>query len=83
MASEGDGLQDDDRIAYVAAHLDQVRRAISDGVPVAGYFLWSLMDNYEWAFGYDKRFGMVHVDFDSLQRTPKASYQALARALAR
>jgi beta-glucosidase len=83
MASEGNGLQDDDRIAYVAAHLDQVRRAIADGVPVAGYFLWSLMDNYEWSFGYDKRFGMVHVDFDSLQRTPKASYHALAGALAR
>ncbi len=83
MASEGGGLQDDDRIAYVSAHLDQVRRAIADGVPVAGYFLWSLMDNYEWSFGYDKRFGMIHVDFDSLQRTPKASYHALARALAR
>jgi len=68
---------------YIAAHLAVVRRALDEGVPVAGYFTWSLMDNYEWAFGYDKRFGLVHVDFASLKRTPKASYHALARALAR
>ncbi len=74
---------DSARIDYIAAHLAEVRRAIADGVPVAGYFVWSLLDNYEWALGYDKRFGLVHVDFDSLQRTPKASYHALARALAR
>jgi len=74
---------DNDRIAYIDAHLGQVRRAIADGVPVAGYFVWSLLDNYEWALGYAPRFGLVHVDFESLQRTPKASYHALARALAR
>lgn len=78
-----DGVCDDaPRIAYVAAHLDAVLRAIAAGVPVRGYFLWSLLDNYEWALGYDKRFGLVHVDFDSLQRSPKASYHALAQALA-
>jgi len=71
------------RIDYVNAHLDAVRRAILAGVPVQGYYLWSLMDNYEWTHGYEKRFGMVHVDFETLQRTPKASYHALARALAR
>jgi len=77
------GTPDAARMAYIEAHLDAVRRAIADGVPVAGYFVWSLLDNYEWALGYEKRFGLVHVDFDSLQRTPKASYEALSRALAR
>ena len=60
-----------------------LRRAIADGALVKGYFAWSLLDNYEWALGYEKRFGLVHVDFDSLQRTPKASYHALTSALAR
>ncbi|MEM7320107.1 MAG: family 1 glycosylhydrolase, partial [Pseudomonadota bacterium] len=77
-----DGRIDDaERIAYVDAHLAQVRRAISQGVPVKGYFLWSLLDNYEWALGYEKRFGLVHVDFDTMVRTPKDSYRALARVL--
>ncbi|WP_372839879.1 GH1 family beta-glucosidase [Phaeovulum sp.] len=76
-------VQDDDRIAYLAAHLAECRRAIADGVPLEGYFAWSLLDNYEWSLGYDKRFGLVHVDFESLQRSPKASYHALAAALQR
>ncbi len=71
------------RIDYLDAHLAQVRRALDEGVPVAGYFVWSLLDNYEWALGYDKRFGLVHVDFETLERTPKASFGALAEALAR
>ena len=79
----GGAVEDAAREAYLAAHLAAVRRAIAAGVPVRGYFIWSLMDNYEWALGYDKRFGLVHVDFDSLQRTPKGSYHALTRALAR
>ncbi len=70
---------DAERIAYLATHLDAVTAAIAAGAPVAGYFVWSLMDNYEWSLGYEKRFGLVHVDFDSLARTPKASYHALAR----
>jgi len=74
---------DSARIAYLDAHLAQVRRAIDDGVPVAGYFVWSLMDNYEWSLGYGPRFGIVHVDYDDLQRRPKASYHALAHAFAR
>ncbi|KUP93462.1 GH1 family beta-glucosidase [Tritonibacter horizontis] len=74
-------VSDHGRIEYVDAHLARVRKAIADGVPVKGYFLWSLMDNYEWALGYEKRFGMVHVDFDTLARTPKASYHALKEAL--
>lgn len=74
-------IDDRVRIAYLNAHLRRVRLAISEGVPVRGYFTWSLLDNYEWALGYEKRFGLIHVDFDSLQRTPKASYHALAAAL--
>ncbi|RMA41951.1 GH1 family beta-glucosidase [Rhodophyticola porphyridii] len=66
------------RIDYLSRHLNAARAAIAEGVPLRGYFTWSLMDNYEWALGYEKRFGLIHVDFDSLQRTPKASYQALA-----
>ncbi|HMO08095.1 MAG TPA: GH1 family beta-glucosidase [Paracoccaceae bacterium] len=76
-------VEDADRIAYIADHLAAVRRAIAAGVPVAGYYLWSLMDNFEWSLGYDKRFGLVRVDFETLQRSPKASYHALAAALKR
>lgn len=78
-----DRLDDDDRIAYIGAHVGAVRRAIAQGVPVMGYFTWSLLDNYEWALGYDKRFGIVRVDFETLERQPKASYHALTSALAR
>jgi len=80
---EQGAVQDPARIDYLEQHLTKVREAIAEGVPVAGYFTWSLMDNYEWALGYDKRFGLVHVDFDTLARTPKASYHALAQALSR
>jgi beta-glucosidase len=79
----GDRVEDPQRIAYLADHIAQVKRALDEGVPVAGYFIWSLMDNYEWALGYEKRFGLVHVDFDTLTRTPKASYHALGDALRR
>ena len=77
----GQALSDADRIAYHAAHLEACRRAIAAGVPLAGYVAWSLLDNYEWAEGYAARFGLVHVDFESLQRTPKASYAAFRQAL--
>jgi len=70
---------DPDRIDYIDAHLRAVQSAIAEGVPVHGYFVWSLMDNFEWALGFDKRFGLVHVDFQTLARTPKASYHALAK----
>ena len=69
------------RIAYLADHIEAARRAMAEGVPLKGYFVWSLLDNYEWALGYAKRFGLVHVDFATLERTPKASLAALARAL--
>lgn len=81
VVAAGGGVDDPARIAFVDAHLDAVRRAIADGAPVQGYFLWSLLDNYEWALGYEKRFGLIHVDFDTLARTPKASYHALKTAI--
>lgn len=71
-------VYDPERLAFMAAHLGAIRDAIKDGANVEGFFYWSLLDNYEWAFGYEKRFGMVHVDFETLIRTPKASYHALA-----
>ncbi|QPM89718.1 GH1 family beta-glucosidase [Pseudooceanicola algae] len=74
-------VADPERLAYVEAHLAMVEKAIADGVPVKGYFLWSLLDNYEWALGYEKRFGLVHVDFDTMVRTPKDSYHAIKAAL--
>lgn len=75
------GVPDQPRIDYLNAHIAAAREAMSEGVPLAGYTFWSLMDNYEWALGYEKRFGLIHVDFDTLERTPKASYRALAEAL--
>jgi beta-glucosidase len=71
---DADGrVPDDRRIAYVRDHLAAVGRAIDAGVAVNGYFVWSLMDNFEWAYGYSKRFGIVHVDYDTQVRTPKES----------
>lgn len=67
-------VPDTERIAYFERHLAEIAKVIDEGVPVKGYFAWSLLDNYEWAFGYDKRFGLVHVDYDSQIRTPKQSY---------
>ena len=71
------------RQGFIDSHLDAARAAIAEGVDLRGFFYWSLLDNYEWAFGYDKRFGLVHVDYATQTRTPKASYHALARALSR
>ncbi|RED17949.1 GH1 family beta-glucosidase [Pontivivens insulae] len=73
--------QDDQRIKYLRDHFAAAKQAMAEGAPLAGYFIWSLLDNYEWAAGYEKRFGMVHVDFDTLVRTPKASWHALKDSL--
>lgn len=67
-------VADSDRIAYLDGHTAAVAAAIAEGVNVGGYFAWSLMDNFEWAEGFEKRFGLVHVDFATQARTPKASY---------
>jgi beta-glucosidase len=69
-----DGTVDDpDRVAYLDAHLRAGRRAIADGVPLKGYFAWSLLDNFEWAWGYGRRFGMMYVDYRTQRRIPKSS----------
>ena len=67
-------VEDPQRIAYLDNHLRALRQAMDAGVDVRGYFVWSLLDNFEWAEGYRPRFGLVHVDFTSQQRTPKASF---------
>jgi beta-glucosidase len=66
-------VHDADRIDYLAAHIQAVGQALAAGVPMVGYMVWSLMDNFEWSSGYAKRFGIVHVDYDTLERTPKDS----------
>jgi len=66
-------VEDTERTDYLAGHLSACLDAIEDGVDLRGYFAWSLLDNFEWAWGYTRRFGMVHVDFETQQRTPKAS----------
>ncbi|GAA0554100.1 GH1 family beta-glucosidase [Paractinoplanes ferrugineus] len=66
-------VTDDDRTAYLASHLGAVADACAQGADVRGYFAWSLMDNFEWAEGYAKRFGIVHVDYETQTRTPKQS----------
>ncbi|AWK08803.1 beta-glucosidase [Streptomyces spongiicola] len=75
-------VHDPERIRYLHGHLSAVHRAMTDGADVRGYFLWSLMDNFEWAYGYGKRFGAVYVDYDTQARVPKSSarwYAELAR----
>ncbi len=66
-------VDDPGRIRYVGSHLREAARAIQDGVPLRGYFHWSFTDNFEWAYGFDKRFGLVYVDFETLKRIPKSS----------
>ena len=78
-------VADPQRISYVERHVAALRDAIAQGVPVRGYFLWSLLDNFEWAYGFSRRFGIVYVDFDTLERVPKDSfkwYRDLIAALA-
>jgi beta-glucosidase len=81
---ESDGsINDRERTEYIQEHLAAVAEARNAGVDIRGYFVWSLLDNFEWAYGYDKRFGLVHVDYATQQRTPKASfrwYQQFIRA---
>ncbi|PBC82330.1 MULTISPECIES: glycoside hydrolase family 1 protein [unclassified Streptomyces] len=76
-----EGIEDRERIAFLDGHLRALHAAMAAGVDVRGYFVWSLMDNFEWAEGYARRFGLVHVDYATLKRTPKASYRWLQGVL--
>ena len=71
---EADGrVRDDDRLTYLARHVAAAGEALAAGVPLTGYYVWSLLDNYEWSLGYSRRFGVIRVDFDTQRRTPKDS----------
>ena len=84
---ENGSVPDARRVSYLAAHIEAIGRAIAAGVPVDGYFVWSFLDNFEWAEGYSKRFGIVYVDYPTLERIPKSSFywyrDLIARAGAR
>jgi beta-glucosidase len=67
------GVDDSDRVMFLRGMLGQLQRATAEGLPVDGYFYWSAQDNLEWNAGFDNRFGLVYVDFDTLQRTPRLS----------
>lgn len=80
-AQGGSVVHDERRVEYLKEHFAAARRAISDGVPLRGYFVWSLMDNFEWSLGYSKRFGIIHVDYASQQRTLKDSAKYFQRVI--
>jgi len=76
-----DQVEDSQRLSYLQRHLGAVDQAIRQGVDVRGYFAWSLLDNFEWSYGYERRFGIVHVDYSTQKRTPKLSALAFQRFL--
>ena len=79
---EDDKIRDDDRISFLRDHMLAAYRAIKDGVRLNGYFVWTIIDNFEWAEGYSKRFGLVHTDYQTLKRTPKKSFYWYKRLIA-
>jgi beta-glucosidase len=74
-------VKDSERLLYLQGHLEMCHRAISEGVDLRGYLVWSLLDNFEWGFGYAMRFGIVRCDFETLERTPKLSALWLRRVM--
>jgi beta-glucosidase len=72
---------DSDRILYLREHLRAAHRAVAEGYPLEGYFVWSLLDNFEWAWGYDRRFGITYIDYETQARLPKASYHWYAECI--
>jgi beta-glucosidase len=81
VAADG-SVHDPERIGYLEDHLAACASAVDRGAPLAGYFAWSLLDNFEWAYGYDKRFGLVHVDYETQKRTVKSSGRRYAELIA-
>jgi beta-glucosidase len=82
-AVEADGrVRDEPRVRYLARHVAAAADAIEAGVPLTGYHVWSLLDNYEWSLGYTRRFGLIHVDFATQRRTPKQSAEWYAKVIA-
>ena len=82
VVSEDGAVHDPERTDYIVRHIQAVSDAIADGADVRGYFVWSFLDNFEWAWGYNKRFGIVRVDYDSQVRTVKDSGLEYARIIA-
>ena len=80
--AHGDQVSDPLRVDYLRSHIGAVADAIQAGCDVRGYFAWSLLDNLEWSLGYSKRFGIVHVDFETQRRTPKASARYYSQVIA-
>ncbi|MCR8940872.1 GH1 family beta-glucosidase [Streptomyces sp. OUCMDZ-4982] len=80
VAADG-SVHDPERVRYLEEHLAACARAVAKGAPLAGYFAWSLLDNFEWAYGYDKRFGLVHVDYATQRRTVKSSGRRYAELI--
>jgi beta-glucosidase len=72
-------IHDAERVDYLERHLEAIAAGIAEGADVRGYFAWSLLDNFEWAWGYEKRFGIIHVDYETLVRTIKDSGHTFAR----
>jgi beta-glucosidase len=82
VVSDDGHVHDPERTKYIVDHVQAVSDAIADGADVRGYFVWSLLDNFEWSWGYDKRFGIVRVDYDSQERTIKDSGLAYSGIIA-
>ena len=78
--SKGD-IEDLDRIEYFHLHLQEILECLKKGIPLKGYFAWSLLDNYEWSFGYNKRFGLIYVDYENFSRKTKHSYREFQKYL--
>ena len=81
LVSAKNKVFDEDRIEYFQLHLNEVLKCLNEGIPLKGYFAWSLLDNYEWSFGYEKRFGLVHVNYKNYKRTPKESFKQFSKYL--